>query len=293
MGLFRSKVVPNPRCDNCDSAAEDSLHALWTCPALCQTWTTTTKVAEFRNKSYNSLYDLINKIASSITDLALELFAVVSWSIWHNRNQARLHPPYECFAQIGLRARAYLQEYLEETKQEKKEKSCQPQVGWRPPELHCYKVNFDGAIFKETNEGGIGMVIHDSLGRVNATLSQKIKSGHSVEMIEALAAKRAISFTLEVGLCDIELEGDAEIIIKAITRHELPHNAYGLVLEDAKALLPLFQHYLVSYTCRSGNTVAHALARQALHIHSLLVWMEEVPPDILHVLSNDSLVSSL
>ena len=38
------------------------------------------------------------------------------------------------------------------------------------------------------------MVIHDSLGRVIATLSQKIKSGHSVEMIEALAAKRAVSF---------------------------------------------------------------------------------------------------
>jgi hypothetical protein len=37
MGLFQRKVLPNPRCDNSDLAAEDSLYAFWTCPALCQT----------------------------------------------------------------------------------------------------------------------------------------------------------------------------------------------------------------------------------------------------------------
>ena len=80
-------------------------------------------------------------------------------------------------------------------------------------------------------------------------------------MIEALAAKRAVRFDMEVGPGDIELEGDFEIIIKALTNNEVPHNAYGIVLEYTKALLLLFQHYSISHTRRSGNAVAHALAR--------------------------------
>ncbi len=114
-------------------------------------------------------------------------------------------------------------------------------------------------------------VTHDSvpirpvaIPRVIATLSQRVKSGHSVEMIEALAAKRAVRFDMEVDLYDIELEGDSEIIIKALTSNEAPHNAYGIVLECTKALLFLFQHYSVSHTRRNGNAIAHALARQAL-----------------------------
>jgi hypothetical protein len=51
-------------------------------------------------------------------------------------------------------------------KQEKREKPCLPQRGWKPLKLHPYKVNFDGAIFKGTNEGVIGVVIRDFLGRV-------------------------------------------------------------------------------------------------------------------------------
>jgi hypothetical protein len=43
----------------------------------------------------------------------------------------------------------------------------------------------------------------------------------------------------------------------------------------------------LSHTRRSGNSVAHALARRASECNSVLVWMEEVPPDITHVLLND------
>ena len=37
----------------------------------------------------------------------------------------------------------------------------------------------------------------------------------------------------------------------------------------------------------SFKRIVHALARRALDINSLLVWMEEVSHDIVHVLLND------
>ena len=56
-------------------------------------------------------------------------------------------------------------------------------------------------------------------------------------MIEALAARRAIIFAREVGIDDIEVEGDAENIIKDLNSNDPLHTPYGLVIEDAKAMI--------------------------------------------------------
>ncbi|GMY34590.1 hypothetical protein FCV25MIE_29832 [Fagus crenata] len=125
---------------------------------------------------------------------------------------------------------------------------------------------------------------------VIATLSQRVRTGASMDLIEALAAKRAITFAMEVGVTDVEIEGNFENVIQDLSRPEAPHNAYELILEDARLLLSYFQRYSLSHTHRSGNAVAHALARRASDINNLLVWMEEVPPDIVHVLLKDSSV---
>jgi hypothetical protein len=46
---------------------------------------------------------------------------------------------------------------------------------------------------------------------------------------------------------------------------------------------PYFQRYQFSHTRHSGNFVTHALARPALECHNCLVWMEDVPPNIVRV----------
>ena len=122
---------------------------------------------------------------------------------------------------------------------------------------------------------------------VIATLSQKVTGNHTAEMIEALAARRAILFAMEVGVMNAEFEGDAETVIRDLCRTDPIYTPYGLVIEDARILLAEIQNFSLSHTRRSGNSIAHALARRASKCNSYLVWMEEVPPDITHVLLND------
>ena len=131
------------------------------------------------------------------------------------------------------------------------------------------------------------MVIRDIAGMAIATLSQKVHGSHTAEMIEALAARRAIIFAKEIGIDDVEVEGDAENVINDLHSNDPIHTPYGLVLEDAKVLIQAFQRVSLSHTRRNGNSVAHALARRASNCNSFSVWMEEVPPDISHVLLND------
>ena len=66
-------------------------------------------------------------------------------------------------------------------------------VRWNPPPSTSLKINFNGAVFHETDEAGLGVVVHDHQGRVMASMSEKIKLPSSSNEVEALAAVRAIS----------------------------------------------------------------------------------------------------
>uniref|UniRef100_A0A2N9FDK7 Reverse transcriptase domain-containing protein n=1 Tax=Fagus sylvatica TaxID=28930 RepID=A0A2N9FDK7_FAGSY len=261
LGLYKRKVIPTPLCDLCQDHCEDGLHALWTCPIVKQIWESAPDFSALRTSAPTSFSELACK--------------------------DRLNLPSEDYIQTWNRAQALLHEYLAVTTEEKIAKPNLSQVRWKPPQTNYYKVNFDGAIFKDSNAGGIGVVIRDNAGMVIATLSQKVRGPQTVEMIEALAARRAIIFAKEVGITDVEFEGDAVNVIRDLSSQVPIHTPYSLIIEDARAILQNLQRSSLSHTRRSGNTVAHALARRASNCNSPLIWMEEVPSDITHVLLND------
>ena len=79
-----------------------------------------------------------------------------------------------------------------------------------------WKINFDGAMFGESDEAGIGVVIRDCRDEVKAALSKKIKKPPTMDVLELLVAKRAMTFSLETETSRVVLEGDSASVIKAI-----------------------------------------------------------------------------
>lgn len=55
-------------------------------------------------------------------------------------------------------------------------------------------MNFDGAIFENLALAGLGIVIRDEQGLIIIALSQRIPLPNSVNMVEALAVRRALIF---------------------------------------------------------------------------------------------------
>ena len=137
---------------------------------------------------------------------------------------------------------------------------------WEPPPSSLLKINFDGAVFKETEEARLGVVVRDSHGQVLASLAEKIKLPSSSEEVEALAAVRAITLAIDLNLPYSIVKGDSEVVISALRSKEESLSSFGHLISSIK-------HYLVSCNCvslfhirRSGNSVAHFLAKHTKSI---------------------------
>ena len=126
-----------------------------------------------------------------------------------------------------------------------------------------YKTNFDGAVFVESREAGIGVMIRNSNGEVVVALSEKIPYPDSVEVLEALAARRVALFAVEVGIFQSVFEGDSEMVCNALKVADGGHPSIGQFVKDFLSIVSSLRTFSFSHTRRQGNSVAHALAKRA------------------------------
>ena len=95
-----------------------------------------------------------------------------------------------------------------------------------------------------------------------------------------MAARKALELTIELGFDNITLEGDSEVLIKSLVKGDNSLAHYGHLLADIHVLMARFSSLRLSHVRRHCNSLAHALARRASSTPNLLIWMEEIPPDL-------------
>ncbi len=149
------------------------------------------------------------------------------------------------------------------------------------------KINYDGAVFTDIGEAGIGVIIRNSQGAVMASLSQRIPFPHSVEAVEATATRAAVQLALDLGFQEVEVEGDSINIVKALSQAETNYTLYGHIINDTKFVSQLLVSVKFLHVYRDGNKVAHSLAQRARCNQPFQVWMESVPPDLVQILYSD------
>ena len=122
---------------------------------------------------------------------AREQFAITAWFIWNRQNKIHLHQTITPLSQVPSEVSHYLLEYKKFNVASVKVKPVRG-VKWKLSGSGCIKTNFDEAVFADTNEAGIGVVIRDSRGQVLASLSERIPNPSSVAVLELLATKRVV-----------------------------------------------------------------------------------------------------
>ena len=132
-----------------------------------------------------------------------------------------------------------------------------------PPPSTWVKVNFDSTTFDNSSSVGLGVIIRNDMGLVMIAFTQPIPLPTSVEMVEVLAARGALCFAKNLDFNKVILEGDSEIIIKALKNGGPSSSSFGHIIKDIMVLSSSFRNVLFSHTRRQGNRVAHEMPRLA------------------------------
>ena len=116
------------------------------------------------------------------------------------------------------------------------------------------------------------------------SLAQSLNQAFKAVEIEALAASRALELAADIGLDNVIVEGDSLVVPQALKSKVVGLAAYGLLIRDAFSLAGNFSEVSYSHRKREGNKVAHGLAKLAVNSAECVIWMEEVPPTIYHLI---------
>ena len=131
------------------------------------------------------------------------------------------------------------------------------------------------------------MVIRDSEGRLEATLSKKIPVPLDAAEAEAKAFEVGLLFAKEVGVRDVILEGDSMIVYNALCNYSPAPSSIAAVVQGIQDISGDFQSVGYSHVRRQGNLPTHILAKYASSITDYIAWIEEDLCCIMQALVHD------
>ena len=77
------------------------------------------------------------------------------------------------------------------------------------------------------------------------------------------------------------------MLVKALLDDKEFLSAMGLVLDEIRSMVNLFNELHCSHVKREGNIVAHKLAHHAICVLDVVVWIEDVSPLLFPVVLAD------
>ncbi|KAK4426685.1 hypothetical protein Salat_1437200 [Sesamum alatum] len=210
----------------------------------------------------------LERVTQRLTGDDLDLFMTICLAIWWNRNRTLMDsitlPPDE----LVLFASNYLFTFRQVHMSVARTSVGVAPARWSPPNDTVIKLNYDGAIFAESGEIGVGVVARDCTGACVGWTTMKQAKQATPELVEALAARAAISFALSSGWRKITLEGDCSNLYYKLSSPLADCSVVGTVVRDIKQLGLSFSSCTFSLVRRAGNTIAHLLARNANNSNS-------------------------
>ncbi|KAL2892194.1 LINE-1 reverse transcriptase-like protein [Bienertia sinuspersici] len=288
VNLTKRGVQIEDRCPQCGEAEETILHMLFECQEVRQIWRLSPLRLEYVEEGHPSLNEWFVSLTKRYTEkLWWSIFWSLSWGIWLKRNAW-------CFEQKRIRVEDTINRAVGlvgdfEKANEKIERVSTTTTlasKWSAPAQGSYKVNSDVA-FLENMMMGFGMVVRDHVGDVLMSSCLKLKGVDRIDVAEAMALRHAVKIAIEAGFRAVVVETDCMRVFTHLKNKLQDNSEFGSIINDIRLLGGGCSSFSVSHVKRSGNVVAHSLAKLCSQYEGLIVWMEEVPAPIQKHVQND------
>jgi hypothetical protein len=100
------------------------------------------------------------------------------------------------------------------TKRQRSSNMCV--MPWKKPPMGFVKLNWDASVDRKGKKMGIGLIVRDHAGGVVAMACETKDHIQDLAIVEAIAARRDVELSAELGIRRLLLEGDALKIVQAL-----------------------------------------------------------------------------
>ncbi|KAK9993090.1 hypothetical protein SO802_022793 [Lithocarpus litseifolius] len=111
VNLQRRKVQVDPKCGLCGQQDETTNHVLWECPFARCTWSLVRGKIQKSNSIASCFHLLTRQMIGRLPKKELEVWAMISWSLWNAHNKFHFEQVRTHLAGIHHGAMAFLEEY--------------------------------------------------------------------------------------------------------------------------------------------------------------------------------------
>nr|XP_010314573.1 uncharacterized protein LOC104645185 [Solanum lycopersicum] len=135
-------------------------------------------------------------------------------------------------------------------------------VAWKRPPEHWIKLNTDGSAVINTGKIGAGGILKNREGKMVMAYSVFLGEG-SNNQAETKAAQLGLSWALELGYKNIQMELDSQLVVQWITKKTAPQWTVANQVEEIQQLISQTQYFSCSHIFREANSVADSLAKHS------------------------------
>ncbi|GKV19445.1 hypothetical protein SLEP1_g29706 [Rubroshorea leprosula] len=164
-------------CLVCGEMTETGVHVLKDCQFARAVWLGSQLNLRVADLQVDSFAEFFDTVALAVDQSKLELFGLVCWSLWNNRNDILWESKRQQPQQVCEMAVRFLQEYAKAVKHKCGTRGGprRGEIKWEPPDESHFKVNVDGVVFQHSKEFGVRAVVRDCNGEVIAAMSSDDK----------------------------------------------------------------------------------------------------------------------
>lgn len=291
--LLREKRVPiNATCPMCNDTAETILHILVTC-----SYATSCLRKLFLPSitgEFSSFSEWLQLVFQQMNQKQVNQIVMVSWMIWKSRNDVIWKQHCTGINEVVQSAFSILCQWTNA-----QDKSFSPILShisqedgheqWTLPQQNWIKINTDAAIFQDSNSYSYAYVIRNHKGEFMEAETKCNQGNISPEMAETVGIREALSWIKNSRRKDVVLESDCLQIVQFIRSSVTSCSYLGRLVEECRTILASLrdQNIVFRFIKRSANSVAHYLARYSRSVADRRWLINDVHPDLFHVLLND------
>jgi ribonuclease HI len=94
---------------------------------------------------------------------------------------------------------------------------------------------------------------------------------------EATALFHGVNFCKDLGITNLLIEGDSQVIISATQKQDVSNCRFGHLVDDIGAVMSSFPRWQIRHVGRDFNRAAHGLAKVALKNVMDRKWDHSIP----------------